>query len=130
MDKIKRIARISFKRFQSVIGCDSELLERNMLLQKKMLSDQRLESRIKDLQNAEFRVFSQWGEDGILDWIFSRIPDINKSFVEFGVQNYRESNTRCLLMAEKWRGLVIDGAINNIENIRFGDTTCMLSALS
>ena len=121
MDKIKRIARISFKRFQSVIGCDSELLERNMLLQKKMLSDQRLESRIKDLQNAEFRVFSQWGEDGILDWIFSRIPDINKSFVEFGVQNYRESNTRCLLMAEKWRGLVIDGAINNIENIRSQD---------
>jgi hypothetical protein len=73
------------------------------------------------LQEAEFRVFSQWGEDGILNWLTSRLPDIDKSFIEFGVQNYRESNTRYLLMAQNWRGLVMDGSADHIECIRSHD---------
>jgi hypothetical protein len=50
--------------------------------------------------------------------LINRLPDINHSFVEFGVQNYRESNTRLLLMSNNWRGLVIDGSMSHIEDIR------------
>ena len=121
MGKIKKIFRTLLRQLRSIISCDPELLERNMFLQAKLISDRQLEVGITQLQNAEFRVFSQWGEDGILNWLTSRIPNINKSFVEFGVQNYRESNTRYLLIAQNWRGLVIDGSMKHIESIRSQD---------
>lgn len=115
------LVRAIFKRLRVVLGGDIELHERNILLQAKLLSDQRREGRVAHLRDAEFRVFSQWGEDGIIDWLVSRIPDIKQSFVEFGVQNYRESNTRYLLTAQNWRGLVLDGSKAHIEDIRSQD---------
>jgi hypothetical protein len=71
-----------------------------------------------DLATAEFRVFSQWGEDGILQAIVNAIGPVRKLFVEFGVQDYRESNTRFLLVNNNWSGLVIDGSEANIAYIR------------
>lgn len=79
--------------------------------------------RIRTLADVEFRGFSQWGEDGILDWLVERLPSIPKTFVEFGVENYRESNTRLLLWLRNWRGLVIDGSPSNIEDIRNQDVS-------
>jgi hypothetical protein len=61
-----------------------------------------------DIGEAEFRVFSQWGEDGIIQFLTQRIPIENEVFVEFGVQDYRESNTRFLLEKDNWRGLILD----------------------
>lgn len=63
------------------------------------------------LRDAEFRVFSQWGEDGILQYLISQIdiPASAQRFVEFGVADYRESNTRFLLVHDNWAGLVLDG---------------------
>src|SRR5262249_12811597 len=60
------------------------------------------------LQDAEFRVFSQFGEDGIIQFLTQRVPIECDIFVEFGVQDYRESNTRFLLEKDNWRGLIID----------------------
>jgi hypothetical protein len=70
------------------------------------------------LAEAEFRVFSQWGEDGIIQFLVARVPGLETSFVEFGTQNYTESNTRFLLLNDNWRGLVIDGSERDIEFIR------------
>lgn len=78
----------------------------------------RLKSRIHSLTDVEFRGFSQWGEDGILDWLIERLPGIPETFVEFGVEDYRESNTRLLLWLRNWRGLVLDGSSTHIANIR------------
>lgn len=74
-------------------------------------------ARIQALSEVEFRGFSQWGEDGIIDWLLEQLPDIPKSFVEFGVEDYREANTRLLLFLRNWRGLVIDGSDDHIRNI-------------
>lgn len=74
--------------------------------------------RIGSLQDAEFKVFSQWGEDGIIEWLVSRLPGIPQSFVEFGVENYTEANTRFLLMHRNWRGLIMDGSADNIATVR------------
>lgn len=61
------------------------------------------------VRDAEFSCFSQWGEDGILQYLIARIPILNRRFVEFGVGDYRESNTRFLLEHDNWQGLAIDG---------------------
>ncbi len=61
------------------------------------------------LRDAEFRAFSQWGEDGIIQFLVGRVPIERDIFVEFGVGDYRESNTRFLLENDNWRGLIIDG---------------------
>lgn len=67
---------------------------------------------VGSLQDVEFRVTSQWGEDGIIDWLIERaaIPPRAQSFVEFGVETYRQANTRFLLQHRNWRGLVMDAS--------------------
>ncbi len=70
------------------------------------------------LVTREFRAFSQWGEDGILQALAAAIDPKEKTFIEFGVTNYTESNTRFLLMTSGWRGLVIDGNPAHIAYIK------------
>lgn len=72
---------------------------------------------IDNPKEAEFRVSSQWGEDGIIQFLVQRIPIQNKVFIEFGVQDYTESNTRYLLQNNNWAGLVMDGDPANIKSI-------------
>jgi hypothetical protein len=71
---------------------------------------------LRCLLEAEFKVFSQFGDDGIIQYLIHHLRPLPDSFVEFGVQNYRESNTRFLLVNNNWRGLVMDG---DAEFIRF-----------
>jgi hypothetical protein len=71
-----------------------------------------------DLAGAEFRTFSQWGEDGILQHLLRHVAVSKRIFVEFGVENYTESNTRFLLLNNNWSGLVIDGSSKNIDFIK------------
>lgn len=76
------------------------------------------EQNIKSIQDVEFQVFSQWGDDGIIQYLVSKISIPNKVFIEFGVENYTESNTRFLLVNNNWSGLVIDGSKENIDYIK------------
>lgn len=82
----------------------------------------RIENRqtrqLSDYRLAEFKVFSQWGEDGIIQYLLEHVPVDNRVFVEFGVENYTESNTRFLLTNNYWSGLVMDGCAENIEYIK------------
>lgn len=73
---------------------------------------------ILDLHQAEFKVFSQFGDDGIIQYLVHRLQPLPDTFVEFGVANYRESNTRFLLLNNNWRGLVLDGDENSINYIQ------------
>lgn len=73
---------------------------------------------IRTLADVEFRVSSQWGEDGIIDWLVESIPITNTTFVEFGVENYQEANTRFLLQNRNWRGLVMDGNPDYMASVR------------
>lgn len=99
-----------------------KLAERQLLLQAQTAAQaNRRLARLTSLDRAEFCAFSQWGEDGIIDWLAERLPGIPQSFVEFGVEDYRESNTRLLLQLRNWRGLVIDGSSSHIESIRNQD---------
>lgn len=88
------------------------LFQQNHQLLGRMASWQvRSEKQISTIQDAEFSVSSQWGEDGIIDWLIERanIPKASQTFIEFGVETYREANTRFLLQNRNWRGLIMDG---------------------
>ena len=71
-----------------------------------------------DLLSAEFKVSSQWGEDGIIEHLVSHVPISNPFFVEFGVESYVEANTRFLLRNRNWSGLVLDGSEAHIARIQ------------
>ena len=83
-----------------------------------------LESRLlltappPSLRDAEFRVFSQFGEDGIIQYLIHRVPIENEVFIEFGVEDYSEANTRFLLVHDNWRGLVMDGGDAHVSFLR------------
>jgi hypothetical protein len=77
-----------------------------------------LKASAKTIAEAEFKVFSQFGDDGIIQYLIKEVQPSSDKFIEFGVENYEESNTRFLLINNNWKGLVIDGAENNISYIR------------
>lgn len=72
----------------------------------------------KNFKDIEFSVFSQWGDDGIIQYLIRKIDIPIKTFIEFGVENYLESNTRFLLTHDNWSGLVIDSSEENIAYIK------------
>ncbi len=70
--------------------------------------------RMSSLSDAEFKVFSQFGEDGIIEWLISHVDVPSRRFVEFGVQSFQEANCRFLMRNRNWRGLIMDGSEANI----------------
>ncbi|WP_238361189.1 hypothetical protein [Iningainema tapete] len=66
----------------------------------------------------EYQVFSQWGEDGIIQFLINNIEIERKIFVEFGVEDYQQANTKFLLVNNNWSGLVIDGSDANISRLK------------
>lgn len=96
----------------------SVVSEDHLLLLGRLLSETvKSKSEIGSLSEVEFRVFSQWGDDGIIQWLVNNLDIPNRTFIEFGVQNYRESNTRFLMMNDNWSGLVMDGSEANVAQI-------------
>jgi len=100
------------------VGILSKAPERQLLTLGKLLSAAiKSKECIASLSEVEFNVFSQWGDDGIIQWLVNNLEFPNKTFVEFGVENYRESNTRFLMMNNNWSGLVMDGSASNVAQI-------------
>lgn len=65
-----------------------------MLGQQAILASRALYPSIKKLHDAEVKVFSQWGEDGILDYLFTKLEISKPKIVEFGVGTFDERNSR------------------------------------
>jgi hypothetical protein len=87
---------------------------------KILIGQQTARSRPADPQSwrdVEFRVFSQFGDDGMIDCLveYLRPP---ASFVELGTGDYTESNTRFLLINRQWRGFICDGNTRLMNRVR------------
>jgi hypothetical protein len=80
---------------------ESNRLMRGLLTQTKYQDSRRL-------AQFEAKVFSQYGEDGIIAEIFRRIGTTNRYFVEFGSADGMENNT-VFLLRQGWSGLWMDG---------------------
>lgn len=106
-------------------GISEQLADMGLRLEALQEALGRIERRQLDAEQSnalaphEFRVFSQWGEDGIIQFLLRHVAIDRKVFVEFGADYYNtESNTRFLLTNNNWSGLVIDGTQENIDRIR------------
>ena len=69
---------------------------------------------VKNLNQVEYKVFSQNGEDGIIDFLLNQLNIQNPKFLEIGVGNYKESNTRYIFMKSPNKGMIID----NVKNLK------------
>jgi hypothetical protein len=74
--------------------------------------------RLARLRDAECKVYSQFGEDGIIQYLIHHCANPAPSFVEFGVEDYQEANTRFLLLNDNWCGLILDSNAEHIEKIQ------------
>jgi hypothetical protein len=86
--------------------------------QGRILSSLNGSKSTNNLKDYEFKVFSQFGEDGIIQYLTKSIEIKNKTFIEFGVADFIESNCRFLLMKDDWKGFVIDGSKSNIQRLK------------
>ena len=108
---------------QSALSQQISIVNRRVELVQEALG--RIETRQATAQNSndfsgnEYRVFSQCGEDGIIQYLLRHLTIHKRVFVEFGADNYNfESNTRFLLTNDNWAGLVFDGSEQNIKELR------------
>lgn len=95
-----------------------------MLLAELHVQRIRALGTLSRLSDAGLKVFSQSDDDGIIQYLLARLEDydIPRSFIEFGVEDYEEANTRFMLMRDgRWRGLLVDGDQENITYIQNGD---------
>ncbi len=92
-----------------------------VLLAKLHIQRIKESKKVDSLEEVEFKVFSEWGEDGIIQYLINNVEIKNKIFVEFGVSDYKESNTRFLLINNLWKGLVIDSEKDFIASIKRDD---------
>lgn len=113
---MRDLIKYLYKKFYNKLNYD---VQKSLLLNGKILSSiNNQKQNIESLDEVEFQIFSQRGEDGIIQYIINKIEIPNKIFVEFGVETYTESNTRFLLMNNNWSGLVLDGSQKNIDFIK------------
>lgn len=59
------------------------------------------------LDGHRYKIFSQWDEDGILQYIIRNL-NVSPYFVEIGVGDYTECNTRLLNEKDAWTGVVVE----------------------
>lgn len=104
----------------------SDLYEDEMLLHgstaldvKKMIWDsEKLPFTPENWDAYGFKVFSQGNEDGLIQYLINHVEIPNKIFVEFGVEDYSECNTKFLLLHDNWSGLCMDGSSKAMEALR------------
>jgi hypothetical protein len=111
----KRILRTFDLRLQRIEARLESIQETLGTMELRHLSAQ----DSNNLNDYGLRVFSQWGEDGIIQFLLKHVAPENKIFVEFGADAYNlESNTRFLLTHDNWRGLIMDGSDRAIEELK------------
>ena len=96
-----------FKRFHEVSAL-SQMEQIGLRLQYQRLA--REGGPLPALDDVEFSVYSQAGEDGILWYIFSVIGTTNKKVVEIGCGNGIENNSANLVINHGWQGFLFDGS--------------------
>ncbi len=100
------------RRIEKIVCANRLLLGRQMAHKVAQLPDK------VDLIETEFQVHSQWGDDGIIQYLINKVDLPNKTFIEFGVETFEEANSRFLLENNNWSGLIMDGSTKNMEHVR------------
>ncbi len=87
-------------------GLQSE--QQNLRVALGTLMAREIAGAASSCNEAEFRSFSQYGDDGIIEYLIQHCDISPCSFVDIGVETYAEANTRFLAEHRQWRGLIVD----------------------
>ena len=95
-------------------------LEDETVAQKVLMQQYRLlasfgTDRLPALADVGFRKYFQFEEDGILLYIFSLVPPVNRTCVEICAGDGRECNTANLIINHGWWGHLFDGDERNVR---------------
>lgn len=116
---LRRLSGPAIAEFSSVIEShfkDEAAAQRALMQQYRLLAATGTEW-LPGLRDVGFRKYSQFEEDGILLYIFSLIPPINRTCVEICAGSGRECNTTNLIINHGWWGHLFDG---NEAQVRAG----------
>jgi hypothetical protein len=83
---------------------------REQLRNTRLLTDHYRWWQAGDLRAFERRVYSQNGEDGIIQELLRRVGVQHRFFVEFGVETGVECNCARLACEEQWSGLFLEAS--------------------
>ena len=96
----------------------SRRLEEVKINQGRILTSMQCPEKDAPLWKYELKLFSQWGEDGVIQFLVNHLNIRHRTFIEFGVEDFNESNCRFLMMKDQWHGFAIDGSSANIERLQ------------
>lgn len=75
----------------------------------------------KKLWDYEVKVFSQWGEDGILSFICDTLEISKPKILEIGAGEFNECNSKYLVYSRNSSAVLVDSNSNLIRNIKKSD---------
>ena len=113
-----------FRKFNRLVDVIPRLLQVDRRLEEVKINQGRILTAMQHpegdvpIWKYEFKVFSQWGEDGIIQFLVNNLDIRKRTFIEFGVEDFSESNCRFLMMKDQWQGFVIDGSSANMARLR------------
>lgn len=118
LNKLRRVFRSTRESLRILYNLQQNLDQFKLLAAATRVSEIKRVNAISALSEVELKVFSQWGDDGIIQWLAAQLPEIPNQFIEIGVEDYSESTTRFLLTHCNWRGFVVDSSSRNVQKIR------------
>ena len=102
----------SISRFLKRFDLDKKIFDKIFFYigLNQISENRKIYDTIQNIQEVDFKIFSQNGEDGVIDYLLTKLKLIPNStnFVEIGVGDYRESNTRFIYNRFHPKGLIID----------------------
>jgi len=90
---------------------------RFLIGQASILSSRANSSTFKSLWDAEVKVYSQWGEDGILDYLCERLGLSKPKVLEIGAGNFTECNSKFLAENRNASVFAVDGRDDLVTSI-------------
>jgi len=114
---IKNIIRKFASLVASNINISAKEDETTLLALGSLLSKQQYLLNSLNFNDYGFKIFSQWDDDGLIQYIIKHINIENEVFIEFGVEDFTESNGRFLMMHNNWKGFVMDGSKQNMDRL-------------
>ena len=85
--------------------------------QAALIAQRSARSCVKELWDAEISVFSQWGEDGILDFLCEITGLSHPRAIEFGAGDFSECNTRGLAVYRQASVMAVDAREDLLTSI-------------
>jgi len=113
-----KLIRKIIRKFSVAVATAVKEDETELLALGSLLSKQQWLLNSTNFNDYEFKIFSQFGDDGLIQYLIKHIKIENEIFIEFGVEDYSEANTRFLMMHNNWKGFVMDGSEQNMVKLK------------